>query len=79
MPQSKFILEKDTSKVAKPCPFCGIVPNVDDSLTFATNQGTKWGFLQCSCGAQGPEVRTNYQVVEYWKDDALGAWNERIN
>lgn len=59
----------------KPCPFCGEIPDKNDEWTFQSNQGDKWGFVVCCC--QGPEVRTGYQPVEKWRNEAIKAWNER--
>lgn len=58
-----------------PCPFCGAVPDIDNPLTFQSDQGTKWGHVVCCC--QGPEVRTGYESIEKWRDDAITAWNTR--
>ena len=61
----------------KPCPFCGgsaVVTREDH------DQGTKWGRAVCdSCGAEGPEVRTGYDLKADapWRDDAIEVWNER--
>lgn len=59
----------------KPCPFCGETPDQDDPLTFQDIQGAKWGSVVCCC--TGPEVRTCYESVEHWRDDAAEAWNTR--
>lgn len=61
----------------RPCPFCGDTPDIDNHLTFEADQGTKWGHIVC-CG-QGPEVRTGYQDVEHWRDDAITEWNKRAD
>lgn len=58
-----------------PCPFCGQTPDIDNPATFDADQGDKWGHIVCCCS--GPEVRTNYMPLEYWKQDAINAWNER--
>ena len=60
-----------------PCPFCGchIVQTAADA-----SQGDKWGFAHCGmCGAQGPEVKTQYDTSPdaFWRDDALEQWNRR--
>lgn len=60
----------------KPCPFCGVVPPLCES-TFVEDQGTKWGRVQCECGAQGPEVRTGYEVWTKWCASAVEEWNRR--
>lgn len=61
----------------KPCPFCGETPDVDDPRTFSNvGGGSKWARVQCCIG--GPEVRTSYLGVEHWRDDAIRAWNERV-
>ena len=60
-----------------PCPFCGAVPTMAD-IRADLNQGTKWGGVICpDCGVAGPEVRTGYDPVECWADDAIEAWNRR--
>lgn len=59
----------------KPCPFCSETPDVDGEYTFATDDGGKWGAVQCCC--RGPQVRTFYEDVEHWRDDAIEVWNER--
>jgi len=59
----------------RPCPYCGETPDVNDLRSFRETDGPKWGALQC-CG-MGPEVRTNYEPVEKWRDRAIEAWNRR--
>lgn len=59
----------------KPCPFCGLTPNIDDESSFRSSQGGKWGNVVCCC--EGPEVRTNYKPLESWKEDAIKEWNRR--
>ncbi len=59
----------------KPCPFCGQHPDPDNEYTFQSDQGDKWGYVVCCC--QGPEVRTGYKDMEYWRDDAIMEWNKR--
>ena len=44
---------------------------------FVLTQGTKWGHYQCGCTARGPEVRTEYQPVEKWAEEAIKEWNDR--
>ncbi len=61
----------------KPCPFCGETPEYDDATWFDTDCITKWGFLECACGARGPDIRTGYENLPHWKDDAIKAWNKR--
>ena len=61
----------------KPCPFCGQTPDIDHPSTFQMPETSKYGCLVC-CGA-GPEVRTQYEDVEHWKQDAIDAWNERVD
>jgi len=59
----------------KPCPFCGC-----KSVSYETNQGTKWGFAVCDqCRACGPEVRTSYNTSENaeWHIQANIEWNNR--
>jgi hypothetical protein len=58
-----------------PCPFCGETPDINNPATFASNQGDKWGAVVCCC--TGPEVRTGYQAVGFWMDDAITEWNRR--
>lgn len=61
----------------KPCPFCGY-----ESMYFDFDQGTKWGRVKCSCcGAEGPEVRTLYNISDIapWHDEAIHEWNIRKN
>lgn len=62
------------SEELKPCPFCGETPGPDD---YFVNQGTKYGGIQCCC--EGPDVRTGYREWPAWKDDAIKAWNIRVN
>lgn len=59
----------------KPCPFCGITPDMGNPYTFEADQGGKWGHVVCCC--TGPEVRTGYGPLKDWIDDAIDAWNER--
>ena len=59
-----------------PCPWCGESPDPASPHTFQDSQGTKWGSVVCCC--VGPEVRTGYQDVEHWRDDAAQSWNERV-
>lgn len=63
----------------KPCPFCGGKMEKPD---FPTNQGTKWGRIECdTCCACGPEVRTGYDVSENadWHKEAIEEWNKRAS
>lgn len=60
---------------AKPCPWCGRIPDVNNDDHFSTDAGGKWGWLQC-CG-NGPEVRAGYRPLAEWRDAAIAAWNER--
>lgn len=64
---------QDAVPTLLPCPFCG------EALTaHIETQGTKWGAITCqSCGAYGPEVRTQYEAWPAWKDSAVEAWNRR--
>lgn len=55
------------------CPFCGEVPAGFDS----TEGSGKWGWVQC-CIA-GPDVRTGYKPLQYWREDAIAAWNTRAS
>lgn len=58
----------------KPCPFCGW-----DILVyqFVPESGRKWGRVECTCGACGPDVRTSYKDIDHWAQEAAEAWNER--
>jgi len=57
----------------KPCPFCGTQFSHEHKYAFISDQGTKWGHVNC-CHA---EVRTSYKDLEYWKEDAVNEWNKR--
>lgn len=59
----------------KPCPWCGAVPDVTNDAAFQLTDGSKYGALHC-CGT-GPEVRTGYESLSGWKQDAIDAWNDR--
>jgi len=59
-----------------PCPWCGKVPDLNDTRTFRETEGPKWGALVCCC--IGPEVRTGYRPVDEWRDAAITAWNDRV-
>lgn len=59
----------------KACPFCGETPGPDSYVL--TDGGYKYGAIQCSCSAQGPDVRTGYKDWPEWKQKAIDAWNER--
>jgi len=64
------------SEKLKPCPFCGLVPDVDNQATFRGDEGSRWGAVVCCC--VGPEIRKGfYTPLEEWKDEAIAAWNER--
>lgn len=67
--------EAESSPAVLPCPFCGQTPDVSNPATFVADQGGKWGHIVCCCA--GPEVRTDYKPLEYWKQDAIDAWNKR--
>ena len=71
--QRKDGMENET---LKPCPFCGETPDVDNPNIFEMDQGDKWAHVVCCCA--GPEVRTDYQELEHWKQRAIDAWNERV-
>ena len=62
---------------ACPCPFCGDTPG-EDAHTL-TDGGFKYGAIQCSCGAMGPDVRTEYKDWPHWKDAAIREWNTRAD
>ncbi len=59
-----------------PCPFCGETPDVNNKWTFAMPETYKYGCVVCCCF--GPDVRTCYRDAEYWRDDAIEAWNTRV-
>lgn len=63
------------SDVLLPCPFCGATPSANDTITFQTDSGGKWGHVVCCI--DGPDVRTGYQALAYWRDEAIKAWNTR--
>lgn len=64
----------------KPCPFCGYAIDDGDVPLFGSNQGFKWGYVECGdCGATGPEVRTNYGDLEEWGASAVKEWNHRVD
>lgn len=58
-----------------PCPFCGKTPDATDARSFNLESGGKWGAVQCCI--IGPEVRTRYEPLESWRDEAIAAWNTR--
>lgn len=59
----------------KRCPFCGAVGDNNFSCVAET---PKWGRIEChTCGAAGPEVRTNYETSDNWRDAAVVEWNRR--
>lgn len=58
------------------CPFCGLVPDVDNPATFRHETGDRWASVVCC--VVGPEIRAGiYTPLEEWKDEAIEAWNER--
>jgi Lar family restriction alleviation protein len=57
-----------------PCPFCGETPAPGE---VGTDESGKWGFVECGCGARGPDVRTGYQPSPLWEVAAVEAWNTR--
>lgn len=59
----------------KPCPFCGVTPDIDLDSTFMARDGGKYGAVNCCC--EGPSVRTNYAPVFEWRDRAIAEWNKR--
>jgi transcription elongation factor Elf1 len=60
-----------------PCPFCGETPATPACLVLTDPSG-KWGAIECTyCGARSPDVRTQYQPVEAWGNDAANEWNRR--
>ncbi|MBU6408058.1 MAG: Lar family restriction alleviation protein [Alphaproteobacteria bacterium] len=67
----------ETEKL-EPCPFCG----EDVAITYpqAGDTREKWGAATCiSCGAVGPDVRTDYDTSENapWRAEAIKEWNRR--
>lgn len=62
------------TSLVRPCPWCGEVPAIEER-SFVYTDTFKWGALSC-CGT-GPEVRTNYESWESWKNDAIEQWNNR--
>ena len=61
---------------ALPCPWCGLVPDVDKPTTFQHEIGSRWASLVCC--VVGPEIRAGiYTPLDEWKDEAIAAWNER--
>lgn len=61
--------------LAKPCPFCGKIPDLANDSSFWLDEAGKWGAIQCCC--VGPEVRTGYLPIAEWMADALSEWNKR--
>ena len=62
------------------CPFCGVKPHHVDGL--ATDSGArdrigKYAWIECGCGARGPDVRVNYGDVDGWQDKVTDEWNTR--
>ena len=62
------------------CPFCGVKPHHVDGL--ATDSGArdrigKYAWIECGCGARGPDVRVNYGNVDGWQDKVTDEWNTR--
>ena len=41
-----------------PCPFCGGTPYVNDNDI--------WTYMECECGAQGPQADTKAEAREVW-------------
>ena len=60
-----------------PCPFCGATPT--PPACYYADQGDKWGRVVCGCGAEGPDVRTQYNLADDapWHADAVEEWNQR--
>jgi len=50
-----------TTKPMRPCPFCG-----ETDIRIATDDGFRWYFALCVCGARGPEERGPDAPVESW-------------
>ena len=68
------------SEPLKPCPWCDTKPNMTDNI--ATDSGSrakigKWAWIECDCGARGPDTRANWGSVPDWQQDAADAWNSR--
>lgn len=64
-----------------PCPFCGAsdLDRIDSLNTDSGNRAEigKWGWVECGCGARGPDVRALWGHNEGWQEDAIAAWNRR--
>lgn len=58
-----------------PCPFCG------SSVINFDNDNRKWGYVECECGARGPEIRTGYDLSDQakWRMEAVEKWNKRFD
>lgn len=65
----------DDAERLEPCPWCGEVPGKDSYAL--RDGGYKYGGIVCGCGAQGPDVRTDYYDWPHWKAAAIAAWNRR--
>ena len=68
------------TEALRACPWCDTVPNMTDNL--ATDSGSKakigkWAWIECDCGARGPDTRANWGQVDDWQQDAADAWNRR--
>lgn len=59
----------------KQCPFCGWM-----KIRYALAGTSKYGQVECTnCSARGPEVFTNYKILDTvdWHAEALREWNNR--
>lgn len=82
---------KITPIPAKTCPFCGHLGDPNSPTCYDAHEGTKWGSFVCSsCGAIGPDVRTEYAAwdaprknldggFETWGNRAISEWNTRAD
>ena len=68
---SRFVYGPDQVPIAGvgsplPCPFCGVSPNVQVTVSRPKDGGDNaWAEAHCECcGAQGPFVTQNREVVD---------------
>lgn len=60
----------------EPCPFCGLVPDIEHASTFRKIFG--FGALYCpQCECRGPLIGTKQRDWCDWRWDAVKKWNER--
>jgi Lar family restriction alleviation protein len=58
-------------KKVKPCPFCGAVPTIYNSVCRSPSGSST--FIRCPCGAEGP-AQDNEEALQA---AALDCWNKR--